>query len=111
MGFLDFIPSKEEEQEEQKKEEETITELGENQIEQVKEPDTPVITLDETLITGSQVCKMLGISDETLHRWVKLGKVKAYKIPSVVYQSSNALSNTRGKRYKLSEVQALVKAI
>ena len=51
----------------------------------------------EQLIDITEASRLLGVSVQTLRRWDKAGKLKAIRLPS-----------TRIRRYRKSEIEALI---
>lgn len=69
----------------------------------------PAPTEQEKYISVAQACEILGVSDETLRRWEKRGKIHSYQLPTPNHTGERTRPiDYRGKRYKLSEIEAIV---
>jgi excisionase family DNA binding protein len=75
-------------------------------------PEEQVQTLQENdkLLTVSEACELLKVSDETLRVWEKQKKITAYQLPSHAGNIKTGVG-IRNKRYKKSEVLSLLQPI
>jgi excisionase family DNA binding protein len=62
----------------------------------------------EQFLTVKETCEMLKVTDETLRRWEKRGRLTSYSLPSTDGERTRPV-DFRGKRYKLSEINALLR--
>ena len=66
------------------------------------------LSKDDEFLTTKEVTQMLKISDDTLKRWENQGKIKPVFLPSNNGERKRP-SDYRGKRYRLTDIQAMLR--